>query len=208
MKIEKLNENKIRVLLKNEDIKDRNIDLHSIMTKALEPQGIFLEMLNQAEKEVGFYTDGYKLLIEAYSSPDNDFVFTITKYLEETKQVSSVSKKKATPRIMPFSASPKLTMFSFLDFEDFCRLCSCLNSSNISSKGLAKLISLYEFENIYYLVVKDLNTSKYKFRTILSVFSEFGKIVNASPSFENKLIEYGKVVIKHNALLTGVKYFT
>ena len=45
MKIEKITENKIRVLLKYEDIKDKNIDLHTIMTKAIESQGFFLEML-------------------------------------------------------------------------------------------------------------------------------------------------------------------
>ena len=54
MKIEKLTENKIRIILKSEDFKDKNIDLHTIMTKTAESQGLFLEILNKAKKEVGF----------------------------------------------------------------------------------------------------------------------------------------------------------
>ena len=46
MKIEKLTENKIRIIIKSEDIEDENIDLHTIMTKTAESQGILLEILN------------------------------------------------------------------------------------------------------------------------------------------------------------------
>ena len=64
MKIEKITENKIRILVKSEDISEKDIDLHTIMTKAIEqPQGFFLEMLNKAESEVGFNTDGYKAVL-------------------------------------------------------------------------------------------------------------------------------------------------
>ena len=82
MKIEKLTENKIRVIINDEDLKQNHTDLHTIMTKSLENQGLFLNILSKAEKEVGFYTENCKLLIEAFSTPDDLFVFTITKYSE------------------------------------------------------------------------------------------------------------------------------
>ena len=80
MKIEKITENKIRIILKPEDIKDKNLDLHTIMTKTAESQGLLLEILSKAKEEIGFDTDGCRLLIEAYSSPEDFFVFTVTKY--------------------------------------------------------------------------------------------------------------------------------
>ncbi len=206
MKIEKLTENKIRVLLKNEDIKEKNIDLHTIMTKAIESQGLFLEMLNQAEKQVGFNTDGYKLLIEAYSSPDNDFVFTITKYLESDEKDSLV-KKKAVPKMVKPKFEIGIPSFCFSNFEDFCGLCAYINSSKFSTRGLARSISLHEYENAYYLVIKNLNFSKSDYKSLFSIFSEFGKFISISSAFESKLLEYGKVIIKHNALNTGIRYF-
>ena len=47
-------------------------------------------MLEQAKKEVGFNTDGCKLLIESFTS-DDILIFTITKYsLQEIKNNKSV----------------------------------------------------------------------------------------------------------------------
>ena len=80
MKIEKLTENKIRVIINSQDLKDNHIDLHTLMTKTLENQSLFFDMLSKAEQVVGFYTDGCRLLIEAFSFADDIFVFTITKY--------------------------------------------------------------------------------------------------------------------------------
>lgn len=207
MKIEKITENKIRILLKNEDVKEKNIDLHTIMTKAIESQGFFLEILNQAEKQLGFDTDGYKLLIEAYSSPDNDFVFTITKYLDNSDNLKPYPRKKVVPRIKTVNIQNKYFIYSFNNFDDFCELCTYIDSSSLSARGIARLVSLYEYQKMYYLILKDINRKNENYKNILSTLSEFGKFVNNSNSFENKLLEHGKIIIKHNALTTGIKYF-
>lgn len=75
MKIEKLNENKIRITLNMEDLKERDIDYHSFMSNSIESQGIFLDMLSTAEKEVGFYTDDCRIMIEALALKDRTFCF-------------------------------------------------------------------------------------------------------------------------------------
>ena len=53
MRIEKLNENKIRIFLNLEDLKEKNIDLHDFMSNSLETQDFFFDLLNKAESEVG-----------------------------------------------------------------------------------------------------------------------------------------------------------
>ena len=67
MKIEKLTENKIRIILKREDFKDKTIDINQLFLTTPESRELFLELLNRAEKEVDFDTTGHKLLIEASS---------------------------------------------------------------------------------------------------------------------------------------------
>ena len=42
MKIERLTEDKIRIIIKQDELKDPSLDLHTIMTKAAESQGLFL----------------------------------------------------------------------------------------------------------------------------------------------------------------------
>ena len=68
MKIEKITDNKIRIFLNLDDLKAKNIDLHSFMSNSIESQSLFVDMLNEAEKTVGFYAKDSKVLIEALAS--------------------------------------------------------------------------------------------------------------------------------------------
>lgn len=70
MRIEKITENKIRITLNIQDLKDNNIDLHSFMSNSIESQDLFYDMLDKAEKEIGFETKDYKLMIEALAVPE------------------------------------------------------------------------------------------------------------------------------------------
>lgn len=75
MKIEKLNEDKIRITLNMEDLSERDIDYHTFMSNSIESQSIFLDMLNRAEKEVGFYTNNCRIMIEALALKDRKIYF-------------------------------------------------------------------------------------------------------------------------------------
>ena len=95
MKIEKLTENKIRVIVNNNDLIDNNIDYTSLINKSGKSQDLFLKILDKAEEELNFHTDGYKLLIEAFTSVDEVIVFTITKFEPKiSRDNSSVGFKK------------------------------------------------------------------------------------------------------------------
>ena len=48
MKIEKLTENKIRVIIGAEELGENNMNVHSLMTRALETQEIFANILKKA----------------------------------------------------------------------------------------------------------------------------------------------------------------
>ena len=75
MHIEKVTENKIRITLNLEDLKENNIDLHTFMSSSIDSQDLFYDMLDKAKKEVGFETKNYKLMIEALAIPERKFCF-------------------------------------------------------------------------------------------------------------------------------------
>ena len=52
MKIEKITENKIRVIINSEDLDENNTDIHALMTKSLETQDLFLEMYTELENVI------------------------------------------------------------------------------------------------------------------------------------------------------------
>lgn len=75
MKIEKITENKIRITLNIDDLKEKNIDFHSFMSNSIEAQDIFIDMLKEAEEKVGFKTEDYKILLEAIATLDRQICF-------------------------------------------------------------------------------------------------------------------------------------
>ena len=69
------------------------------------------------------------------------------------------------------------------------------------------LISLYLYNDVYYLVLNNINLKYENLKHFYFTISEFAHLVNFSKNFEYKLIERGKVIIKKNAISTGIKYF-
>lgn len=201
MKIEKLTENKIRIILKLDEISKNNIDLKNLLNNDPKSHKFFLDILNQAEKDFGFCTKDCKLLIEAFSSLDEVFVFTITKYNIGKKKPSLKLKKQKN---IFFTGN---AVYKFNSFEDFCSLCKLLSNYNISLNNISKKISLVLYKNTYYLVFSKLNLSYKDLKRLFSILSEFAVLVTKPTHFEAKILEFGKSIIKQNAFRTGIKYF-
>lgn len=206
MKIEKLTDNKIRVILKQKDFKNKNIDIKSLFLSTPELQSLFLEILNQAKKEVNFDTDGHKLLLEVFFQSDDIFVFTITKYIDCNNKTLIPFKKYVTAKKKNFKLNAKLNIYQFKTFDDFCSFCDSINNT-INLKGLFKSSILYFYNNSYFLVINNFSHTSKAIYSIHASLLEFAKFLTNDPNFELKLIEHGKVVIKNNAIKTGIKYF-
>ena len=208
MKIEKLTEDKIRIIVNPSDLELENLDMKSIMTKAIDRQGFFVHMLEKAKDEVGFNTDGCKLLIEAFSSSDDILVFTITKYSEKEPLKNIDSSKKLTVKRKSLNIKNKEAIYRFRSFDEFCDFCECINKEyKFDIKKLSKNTYLYLYNNTYYLFMKNIVIEETALKNFYSIASEFLIAVYYSNNFENKLLEHGKLIIKGNSIVTGIKYF-
>ena len=209
MRIEKLNENKIRIFLNLQDLKEKNIDLHTFMSNSLESQDLFLDMLNIAETEVGFKTHDYKLIIEALASSDGNFILTITRIKPDAvSQIPSVLKN---PKAKRKSITPNklLSIYVFNTFDEFCEFCNYINTSCLN-KYINKLknSSLILFKNKYYLVLNNLKLNVTDLKNFFYTISEFASRVRDEELLEKKLKEYGKAIIAKNAISTCLKYIS
>ena len=209
MKIEKITENKIRIIIKKEDFKDKTIDLQHLILNTSDSHSLFLEILDRAEKEINFNTNGHKLLIETYMQSDDVCVFTITKYLETTPDTKKTSKKHLIVKRKNQIFTNTSLISSFSEFEDFCDFCDFINKNHyINLKSLFKTCLLYTYNNTYYLVIDGLNPSHISLNSFYSSLAEFSNILRCNNNFIFKLKEHGKIIIKNNAITTGIKYFT
>ena len=146
MKIEKLTEDKIRVILNFSDLEKNHIDAKSVFSRTLEYHDFFMNLLEQAKTEVGFSTDGCRILIEALSTSDEYLVFTITKYLEPSSKGALPLKRPCVKR-KSLNNSSKKTIYKFDNFDYFCDFCEYLkNNLNMEIDKISKASSLYFYK--------------------------------------------------------------
>ena len=205
MKIEKITENKIRIILNLDDLKEKNIDFHSFMSNSIEAQDAFFDMLKEAEKQVGFKTDDYKILLEALATSDGKFVLNVTRI---TPDIDVVKNKKVLVKRKSNKIDKKLAIYRFNTFDDFCSFATLLHNSKCSLivKKIKKSI-LYSYNGAYYLVLNNILADLSLLKSFCSLIAEFSIYINNSDLFEKKLSEYGKIIIKNNSIETCCKYF-
>ena len=207
MKIEKLTENKIRIIITLDELPEKNIDLKNLDGKDANTFSLFQSILTEAEKQVGFKVKNCKLLVEVFFTSEGYVIFTLTKYKNEPNLDNSPKKLKFKRKSIVNSY--KNAVYKFNNFEEFCNFCTYCNSSKLSDlKDLAKNISLYEYKNIYYLIISHINIDFQYSDLFYTSISEFSNFVSNSLVFKSKLTECGKVIFKTNAIKNGIKYFS
>lgn len=206
MRFEKLNENKIRITLTNKDLEKKNIDFHSFMANPIESQDLFFDMLDEAEEKIGFVTKDYQIRLEAIQIAGGDFVLTITRSLPESQKL--FEKKKIHIRRKKLNDFKNTNaVYCFNNFEDFCSFSHFINCNNISYTNIAKNISLYEYNNRYYLSLSSINSGYPNLKKLFSSITEFATYISNSNLFKQKLSENGKVIMNNNAIKTAIQYF-
>lgn len=208
MKIEKLNEDKIRITLNIEDLEAEHIDFHTFMSNPIESQDIFLDMLDKAEKEVGFITDDYRLMIEALAMNDGNFILTVTRMETEKKEKITYKKKKVNIKRKSNNINSKLAIYRFETFDDFCAFCSFINNGILHNINcFSNNTSLYLYNEKYYLVFSQININSNLLKSVCSSITEFAHFVSESSLFINKLSEHGSLLIKDSAIDTCLQHF-
>ena len=198
MKIEKLNENKIKITFNIDDLSNKNIDLYSFMHNTPETQDLFWEVLNKAEKEYGFNVDNSMIYVEATTSGSGNFILFVTK-TNENPSVSNVNLLNNSLKNKNIRLKKKLSnnanssyVYEFDSFDNVCEFSKTINTNAIIQS------SLYSLNDKYYL-----KASNMPFHNIL----EYARPTKISERFDAKLNEYGTEIIKENALSIINKFF-
>ena len=207
MKIEKLTDNKIRIIIDLDEFPGESFTANNFNQSDEKAYLLFQNILKEAEKQVGFKVQNCKLFVEACFTSEGYVIFTLTKYKNETNTERSHKKLKIKRKCI--SNCYKNAIYKFNNFEEFCTFCTyCSNSKLSDLSNFAKTISLYEYKKQYYLVFLDINMN-FKYADLFyTSISEFSNLVSESTILKSKLDEYGKAVFKINAVKRGIKYFS
>ncbi|AEY64914.1 adaptor protein MecA [Clostridium sp. BNL1100] len=204
MRIEKVNENVLRVTITLNDLEERNIDISSLNYNSPAAQELFWDMMERAEEEYGFASADSQLVFEASPENEDGFVVTITKidsdgefesiqkYIKSKYKNSDLRQKKKKSKVCS-----TLNIYCFDSIEDLCQL----------AKRIYPLYNgestVYRFKSSYYLLLAGSSSSP----QLEIIMDEYSAHVGNANFFEGYLNEYGERIIHENALETLNVYF-
>ncbi len=207
MKIEKLSDDKIRITLNIEDLEENDIDFHSFMANPIESQDLFTTMLEKAEKEVGFITEDYRVMIEALAMSNGNFVLTVTRICQE-KGKNTYKPKKLNIKRKTSNIDFKKAIYCFETFDEFLGYCEFLKQDMLKNiENFSSHVRLYEYHDKYYFVLEEIQMNVNLLKSFTSSITEFAHFIDNSDLFESKLLEYGTVIFKDNAVTQCLKHF-
>ena len=193
MKLEKITDKKFRIIVCTDELKKKNINLHTFFRDEKLTQNYISSILKCAEKKLGFELDKSKLLVEAFTSEDDFLILTC----------SIINEEKPSKKYNKISRNKNL-LYKFDSFEDFCEFCIYVNSL-YDLKYFTKHTILYEYKSNYYLYI--LNISCNNSNIIYTSISEFAQSINSNDVINYKIFEYGNIIFKNNALKNCLKFF-
>ncbi len=206
MRIEKISDNKIRIMVDGQEAEKLNLSFQNISNNTPEAQQLLRIAIKMAEENVDFSVDGSKLFVEAVQDDAWDgFGMLITKVSceEELNQAihrcsyqGTIKRNKLKIRTEQIEGKH---IFCFSDFDH-----ACMAADEIVSYFSGDS-SLFKYQSKFYLCLSPQSMETFsKTETILL---EFGEKVENSRYMLGRLNEYGERMISLNALEVMKEYF-
>ena len=208
MKIEKISDNKIKVLIDDKEAREWNISFKNISENTPEVQEMFWTAIRMAEKNVDFSIDGAKLFVEAVQrcgTDDRGFGMLITRVRNETDLSNAINncaykgKIKQAKITYNRKSSSKKYIYSFCNFDNVCSAAGEIFDLYTGAS------SLYKYDGNFYLCLIPQNTAL--FADIEMTILEFGSKVKNGQYMQGRLNEYGENMITDNAVDIIAEYF-
>lgn len=205
MKVEKINDNKIRITLTFEELEKRKISLSDIEKDSSFAKELFINLIEESNLDTDFIIDDSHLFIEACSDNNNLFIVTITKIdnIPELKNYSILEEKsksrnsiKGTSKSKQYKYSVNSYIYSFKKIDDILELCQKSKEENLFfGKN-----SLYKYEDTYFVIFSKPTIKNRKFLKTFVFLSEYCLEYYSYDLFEISITEKAKLILKNTAL--------
>lgn len=195
MKVEKINNQKARIILTIDELANHKITLKDIKEGKEKAQNFFFELLEDSNLIEDFEADSTQLLIEA-TSKDNLFMITITK----ADCIPDIKKYSTNSNSFTYTVSSNIYAFDSLKtLYDFC--------IKVKQENLfVGINSLYLLKDKYFIIFSDKTIKRMEFVKTFSVLSEYSSGYYARPLYKTALKEHALLLISKNAITSILMY--
>lgn len=188
MKIEMINNNKLKIMFDYLELEENNISLHSFLSNSTEAKNFFLAILDIANEDLGFNKNNSNLSYETISFDNKFFVIIVTKDNKASTFTFSSEKESEIKNEFLYKLRDINELFNFCDSLKLILPTLDFNSS------------LYQYEDSYFLKINLENLSQKEKEQIKFLISEFKTDLNFSELSLTKFNEFAEMVIENNAL--------
>lgn len=198
MRIEKLNDNKIKIVIDAADIRAWNVDLKNFTDNTPEAQDMFWHALKRAEEDVDFCIGKAQLMVETLPLADNGFVMMVSKLENERDVVEALERtgrrvKQTELKIKRRSKAQSL--LRIFVFEDFDGLCDGVREIFEIYIGESRLI---KYQGSFYLELTPRDA--FGLFEMENILSEFATKAPKPLTLQGVLNEHGLVMMEKNAV--------
>jgi len=203
MKIEKVNNNKIKVTVTPDEMQQWGVDFESLAGNSPEARDLFWNLIKKAEFETGFVVDNSQLIVEAMPLKNDGIVLFVTRIDEDydSEKYGRIKIRRPRYRVKKHVLHDDNTviLYSFNNFDDLCEFSK-------QWQHLGENSNLYSYGGLYYLALHFENQF-FDHEFVENKLLEFAKKVDSPRISEAYLKEYGVSLSEGNALLTIANHF-
>ncbi|MEI4800755.1 genetic competence negative regulator [Bacillus sp. NPDC077411] len=194
MRLERLNYNKIKIFLTFDDLSERGLTKEDLWKNAPKVQQLFRDMMQEANKELGFEADG-PIAVEVFSLQAQGMVVIVTKENQELDTEEEFQDEFIEMQVTLDESEHILYEFTSLD--DIIALAGRLYGLGITGG------KLYGWQDRFYLWLEEETTTLLK-EDMIAILAEFG---NSSTITIYRMMEYGKELMANDAIKQIYNYF-
>lgn len=216
MRIEKLNDNKLKISFSSKELEENNITVHSFLAGSNEAQKLFIALLDIANEEFGFDIKNCNISSETISFDNKDFVIFVTKKLQTS--TSTEKSSKISPynllELIDYNHTENVDALSFIpplgseneidkiiykfDTIEEVFLFSEYANLELPIKNLAN--SLYKYNNYFFIIIDIKKLADFQKQLVISVLSEYKNYIYLSPLAYAKLMEHSILILENRAI--------
>ena len=197
MRIERVNENKIKIEIDAGDIRAWNVDIKNFTENTPEAQDMFWYALKQAERDVDFRVGKSQLIVETVPAANNGFTMMVSKVNNDEEIAEALIKggkrlKQTEFRVQRRKRTTNLRIFKFENFENLC-------------DGVREIYELYlgdsrliKYQGCFYLELKPLDS--HGIFELENLLSEFSDKIPTPLLIQGVLNEHGLIMMQNRAV--------
>lgn len=213
MKVERISDNQVKVILYSSDLSDRNIDITELAYGTERTVGLFRDMMDQAMVECGFQSSNTPLMIEATPLSMDSLMLIITKLDESVLEpnglnfLSEITKMRERKNLdgakgrIKNKVQETVLIFSFKNLDDAALAAQRLAPMFTGSSAVIKKDGLYNM-----IIDNNQKDDRPPLKTLEAIMFEYGSKQPSNHLAVSHLKEYGESLIAEDAVQKLARY--